>query len=377
MNLEEILDKIKLKKDNVKKKINLGIVGLGFIGAVLLNGCMSIKAPIFDINHGRYIKNIQDIRYQSRLGARPIPSILTKYLDLEDLGEHSYLANMSEKNGLVYTEKAGFIDIHHLRWCVDATAFLSAEFYKNLEQGKQEFSFKLEEPSIYHVKINYPENWKNLDKEQKMNMIYESSIEFGRYTSYTSATWHEILTWHGYKSWGIFHEFPSAFSWEDTISNILGVYIGAKALQDENLDYQKSVTFNLKKELEKLKIQSRDIAEQNLKNLKEWYKLSLLTLSDIKKKNFDIGLDGYITPLIYQGVDAEPLKDYPVPDIDSIRERGFKIKFVIEPKEWEKNKILDIVGQEKYIEPEKDFPKIMQEIKKDAIRIYGQDVDRP
>jgi hypothetical protein len=101
-------------------------------------------------------------------------------------------------------------------------------------------------------------------------------------------------------------------------------------------------------------------------------------LSNIKKRNFDIGLDdGYITPIIYQGVKAEPLKDYPVPNIYYLEERGLEVEVIIEPKEWEKSKILDIIGKEKYIKPAEDFPKIMKEIKKGAIRIYGQDVDKP
>jgi hypothetical protein len=376
MSLEKIIDS--LKKYNIKKKINLRIVSLGFLGAVLLNGCMNIKEPIFQINHGRYIRNPYKIKNPSRLGIRPVPSILTKYLDLENLGKHHYLPHISEKNGLVYTEKAGFIDICHLRWCADVTAYLSAKFYENLEQGKQEFSFKLEEPSIYHIKINYPENWKNLDESEKRNIMYQNSIEFGKYMSYTSSTWHEILTWYGYKSWGIFYEFPSAFSWEDTVSNLLGVHIGAKALKDENLDYQESVTFNLEQELRKLKVQSKEQAKKKLSDLKDWYNISLLTLSNIKKRNFDIGLDdGYITPIIYQGVKAEPLKDYPVPNIYYLEERGLEVEVIIEPKEWEKSKILDIIGKEKYIKPAEDFPKIMKEIKKGAIRIYGQDVDKP
>jgi hypothetical protein len=50
---------------------------------------------------------------------------------------------------------------------------------------------------------------------------------------------------------------------------------------------------------------------------------------------------------------------------------------IIQPKEWEKGKILKIVEQERYISPEKDFPRIMQEIKEDGKRIYGERVDKP
>jgi hypothetical protein len=379
MSLEGILNKINPQKIKDKiKKFNKSLISLGFIGAISLTGCMNIKGPVFEINHGRYIKNLYDRKTPSRLGVRPVPSIATNYLDLKNLGKHSYLGKGSEKNGLVYTEKAGIIDISHVRWCADTTAYLSAKFYENLQQGKEEFSFKLEEPSIYHIKIKYPENWGVLDKEKKMRIIYKNSIEFGKYMSFTASIWHEILTWFGYKSYGIFYEFPSAFSWEDIISNLIGVHIGAKALDDENDFYQESVSLNLEKELRKLLILSKEKAEEKLCELREWYTPSLLTLEDVKKKNFDIGLDdGYITPIVYKNRDSEPLKDFPVPNLNAIEKDGFKIQVIIQPKEWEKGKILKIVEQERYISPEKDFPRIMQEIKEDGKRIYGERVDKP
>ena len=54
----------------------------------------------------------------------------------------------------------------------------------------------------------------------------------GPYMAYTMVTWHEILTWFGYKSVGIVPEYHSSFSWEDTYSNLLGTVLAARALRD-------------------------------------------------------------------------------------------------------------------------------------------------
>jgi len=74
-------------------------------------------------------------------------------------------------------------------------------------------------------------------------------------------------------------------------------------------------------------------------------------------------------------VEGLNLKKYSLPDWD-VSKYGFSIKLKIEPREWEKNKILKIAKRKKRIEPVKDFPVIMNYIKKDAVRRYGVNVDK-
>ena len=68
-------------------------------------------------------------------------------------------------------------------------------------------------------------------------------------------TWHEMVTWFGYKSTGFITEEPSAFSWEDIYSNLIGIRIGAQAVEDKEHNYDTAVTLLIKKELENLQIQ--------------------------------------------------------------------------------------------------------------------------
>jgi len=110
----------------------------------------------------------------------------------------------------------------------------------------------------------------------------------------------------------------------------------------------------------------------------------LIFFINMKKRNFDIGLDdGYVTPSIIQSVPgcegAEP-KLYPVPNLDFLSEYGFSVKLEIEPRVHEKNEILSIVYSEngerrKRIEPDIHFAAIMNYIKEEAITKYGDNVD--
>jgi hypothetical protein len=90
-------------------------------------------------------------------------------------------------------------------------------------------------------------------------------------------------------------------------------------------------------------------------------------------RNFDIGIDdGLISPWVAPSPDNcnEPqIASYPAPDLD-LSKYGFSAKVEIEPKEWEKNKILKIVHKEnkehQRIEPAVHFPVIMEQIIQEA-----------
>ena len=103
-------------------------------------------------------------------------------------------------------------------------------------------------------------------------------------------------------------------------------------------------------------------------------------LVDTIKENIDYGLDdGHITPVLVPGIcdGAEP-ESLPAPTTDILPKYGFSMKYEIQPREWEKSKILKIVfpnGKGRKIQPDKHFPIIMDYIKNDAVQTYGYDID--
>ncbi|MFA5251885.1 MAG: DUF4056 domain-containing protein [Phycisphaerae bacterium] len=312
-----------------------------------------------------------------RRGSYASPTAGTTFLEPYHLGPHSYRFEFHEKgNGIVYTCKAGHVDISHVREAADWTAYLAAVTYKHLENSDPEFSFTLKEGSVCFIHLTYPDSWQSLSVEDKERIAFDLSVSLGRYFGYTAGSWHEILTWFGYKSKGVFPEFPSAFSWEDNFSNLVGADIGAESLRDTERTYDDAVTYAIDKSLENLDVQSAEAARGAAEKVRGiWFEGKVPPFVDMKKRNFDIGLDnGLITPWLIDsicGCEGAEASSYSVPNTKFLAEYGFSMKLEIEPRVWEKDEILNIVYQNeraghKYIEPDKDFPAIMSEIKRES-----------
>jgi len=319
-----------------------------------------------------------------RLGSYPSSIVGMKFLDPGELGPHGYRFNLSEKNGIVYTCKAGHIDIAHLRIAADWTAYLAARTFECLMKNDTGFSFKLNvEPCRYFVQITHPENWKDLPQTDKEQIAHDISIKLGQYLAYTATTWHEVLTWFGYKCIGFIPEFQSAFSWEDSFSNVLGTRLAGQALREPWNEFDRAMTVAIDQELDKLGAQSSGTARRATKNAHEaGFSGHRLFAIDVRKRNFDIGLhDGYVAPTIVPSVcecEGAEAQAYPVPNLSFLSKHGFSVKVEIEPREWEKGKILRIVypdanNRRKRLEPVVHLAQIMDYIKEDAAKRYGCD----
>jgi len=279
--------------------------------------------------------------------------------DPEELGVHAE----SEKNGLVYTCRAGPIDLAHVRKAADWTRYLAGVAFDNMMDDRERFVFKLVAPSRYRVSLAYPADWQALSREQKEHTAREVAVELGQYFALVGTTWHEIITWYGYKSAVFIPEQQSAFTWEDQFSNFLGTYVAGKALADPNADFNEVVTSLLKEELELLDAQSPVTARKAVGSI------------SLRTRYFDMGLDGRITPMLVEDLaecEGQEAQSYAVPGPDEIlSRRGFSLKLEIEPRIIESNKILEVVfpdGGGNQIEPKTHFSVIMQRIKEDAER---------
>jgi len=343
------------------------------VPAILYSPCAQAK----------FLKDAET-RPRGRIACLASSTIGTRYPNPKRLGTHGYRINASERNGIVYTCKAGHIDITHVRKLADWTAYLAAEVREKLRSGETEFSFKFKEPSRFFVHLTYPEDWQDRPGQEKERIIHDISIRLGQYFAHTEGIWHEILTWFGYKSAGFIPEFPSAFSWEDSFSDLLGTYVGAIALRDPEHEFCEAVTLALNRELEKLAVQPRRTAIRAANQVRgRWFSGDLITIS-MKKRNFDVGLDdGFITPWIVpsvRGCEAAQAQPYPVGNLDFLSKYGFSLHLEIEPRELEKGKILSAVypdknAREDRVVPAVHFAKIMDHIRNDAIEKYGPDVD--
>jgi hypothetical protein len=336
--------------------------------SLFLAGCNGVQASISKLEG----------KPRLRKGAYFGSVIPPTYLGPGQLGEH----NSSERNGYVYCSKGGFIDTDHLRKSADWTKLLSDMTFEHIIKSDREFSFRLREPTKYHVKLEYPQWWQHLSDEQQQDMAREISIYLGQYFAHTACVWHEILTWYGWTWTEIGSEYMSAFSWDDIYSNLLGSRIGAKAMRDPENDFNKAVTLQINLELERLDAQPADVARRAADQIHgQWYTGGFYFFVDTKKRHLDVGLDGYVSPWIVPGICEEDFMiSYRVPDTYFVEKFGFKLKLEIEPRERIKGKILKVVFEDeknKRLQPDLHFPIIMDHVKGQAQERYGFNVDLP
>ena len=324
-------------------------------------------------------------RPRARIACLPTATAGTRYPNPFALGGHAYEnPGLWERNGIVYTCRGGFVDITHVRKLTDWTAFLAYRIREAILANRTEFAFRMLEPSVYHVQIEYPEDWEQLAPSAKPEATAEVSVRLGSYLAYTVSVWHEMLTWFGYKGAGFYPEYVSSFSWEDCYSNALGCRIAETALRDPDQEFNQAVTQLLNSELVRLSVQPEPAAWVAGRAVyRNWFTGNYFWYHMVKR-NFDVGLDdGVITPWLAPGMSAcgaSQTVDCPIPTLASLKPLGFAVRFEIEPREWERKEILRIVagdvGKDR-IEPARHFGRILHYIRAQAVARYGPDVDNP
>ena len=341
------------------------------------------------VSHARFLEgSLARKKPRSRMSSPPSATLGTKFMGADKLGKHGYTFNFSEKNGIIYTARGGHIDTPHLRKIADWTAYLASRIQESIGNNESGFSFRMWEPSRHFVTWTYPESWSTLPEAEKEEATRDIAIALGQHLAFTAATWHEILTWHGYRGIGVWPEFQSAFTWEDNYSNLLGCHIAGAALSNPDLKYSEAVTQEIRALVDSLGGQSKRVSRQASAAMRGvWYKGDVMFLK-IYKRHFDIGLtDGQITPWIVTsradlGSSTALPASVPLPDMTPLHRYGFEFNLEIEPREFEKNKILRIVYPDRKtaqnrINPDLHFKLIMDAIIKSAIERYGSEVQQP
>lgn len=352
------------------------------VSSLFISGCTS---PNPGPDSPAYVFHQFVLPPRPRRGSYASSTLGTTFTEPGRLGSHGYYINLTEKNGIVYTCRGGHIDLSHVRKCADWTAYIASHVYEKLIKNERHMSFKMLEPSRYHVPVHYPAGWSTLGSRDKDRIAFEASIEIARHVVYIATTWHEIITWFGYKFPGLYSEYPSAFSWEDTYSNLLGTHIGARALRNNNGNFDEAVTRALDNALEKLIVLPADTARKASDIVRDkWFSGDYIFFVKINARNFDIGFDdGFVKPLLIDGLKQCEQADIfllSVPRLDGLLQYGFRAEMEIEPREWETGRILKVVypsahNRPKRIKPAVHFPVIIDYIEKnppeDVLPVIG------
>ena len=353
-------------------------ISLSFILMILLivmSGCQFGRGMYVPGVHRDYaFEHLRKHTPQVRIGTIAGSSIVAITSNPYDLGKHGYRSNGSEQNGVLYTCRGGHIDLAHLRNVADYTGHLASQAYEHVQNADEEYSFVLGEEAVCFVRLDYPSFWEGMSVKDREPFAKDIAYRLGEYFAYQSSILHEINTWFGYKSAAIYPEFSSAFSWEDTYSNLLGSQIAYAALNNDELGFSDAVTLELAKEMYILGVQPRRTVRQAAKMIKGENGTGV-------ERSFDVGLDdGFITPIVAGQMcgeeNCQPIS-HPVPTLALVKKRyGVDVEFRIQPTVWEKRSIMRAAFGQEYdpeqlIDPEVEFEKLMTYIQRQAAQKYG------
>lgn len=149
----------------------------------------------------------------------------------DDLGTHRYRVGLWPRSaqdetgrGILYGVRSGFLDIAHVRNAIDLTRFVYEPVEKALRRGDRAITLMSAEPDVFRVRLADGASLSTRDRRAVARAVA------GR-VAYLMTTWHEVATWHGYKGMGFITERPSAFSYDDAASHMVGVAAARDALK--------------------------------------------------------------------------------------------------------------------------------------------------
>lgn len=256
-------------------------------------------------------------RPRHRMGSLPFPGLLTNYkaADPERLGRHQYVHIRfehgdlgSENGGIVYTCRAGFLDLVHLRATVDWTWYSWKRLHEAIDQ--EVWSVHIAGPDLtwWRVQLHPPDGWEDWSRAERDAWTDEVSLRTAQRLGYLILTWHEIATWHGHRISLIIPEEESAFTYDDVMSHVVGIRVAERVIRAAPQDYELAVTEALDDELAELQVISRDSAREAAELIEgQWWN------GRLARRHAGAGLEGgTVTPWLIPdladcpNVSAEP-----------------------------------------------------------------------
>lgn len=338
--------------------------------AAMLGGCTSMEA----LPH-------------SRLGAIPFPGPFTLYVSsgVDDLGEHYYsswsarpFSVQEGARGIMYTCRAGFVDLAHVRLTADWTRYIWEQTHTLAAAGGGSHTFDFEN-ARYTLEITLPSWWSGLTETERKAMLRDASLITGQRVACEIMAWHEIATWYGWTTVPLVSEEGSAFTWDDAASHVVGSIVGARVLATGDAEYDRRTGEAMRVLLEELGAVSTDKVDDAAEALNGlWWKDGVAIRRDL-----ETGLNGeakypWLVPNFEPCVGCTPAI-LRIPTLARVRGRnldGF-YRLQIEPSSSVQRRIEAATGLKGEIEPARDYPVILGAIRKEMAQRWGDGFDQP
>jgi hypothetical protein len=309
------------------------------------------------------------------------------YLSIDAMDRRGWVDD--EKNGVAYTCRGGFIDMAHVRDNADLTVALTAAFSRKMESR---FSIDLP-PQWAEIRVvGGPVDPERLGRVGRR----EIAVRAAQWAAFEVSIWHEIVTWYGFAAMESWPEKVSSFSPEDLYSNLLGIKIAGGIIREHGAnssdEYQRGMDIWLQRVLERLEALPREEAVAATRSVDGiwWDSSKRLPAWDLVSRRYmNLGPD--LEPWLVSMATPEPV---PAERFDGCGQEAQPL-VLRSPQGFEGQVFDDLLTVEFVVSDElvaagfplprpesrlvtqRDFPSIVDAVRREMAERLGGDVDRP
>ena len=335
-----------------------------------------------------------------RLGSMPFTGLWTLYTqaDVKDLGVHRYEPWWDRLNGrdevsrgTMYSCGVGFLDLSHIREYMDWTRFVHDRVLERLapheskspsqDLGEAEFSWS---DADFSLRVKAPAWLDALPPAERAAAVREASIRIAQRTTVIMGTWHEIATWYGQTTVMGISEKRSAFTWDDTTSHALAALAAGRALRLSEHNWNLAASRGLAEELAAVGVMRSECETAAVKGSQGvWW-----SDGEPIRRDLDTGLaTGFKTPWLVPRLECCPDAKPMVLSVELPPERwgvdagdwSGAVTLTIQAPPWLLRRVLgrSDLPRGTIINPEADFPAIMERLRTHVRAEHGPLGDKP
>jgi hypothetical protein len=334
---------------------------------------------------------------RDRLGALPFPGTFTLYTkaDPAHLGRHRYghwprpFGGDDEKErGIVYTTRAGFLDLAHVRIAIDWGRHCTRLAQEAIVNGRDGLAVPGPDAAVFHVALEYPNGWGELPVAERARIVDAASRRVGQRVAYLVLTWHEVATWFGYRPF-LFDESRSAFTYDDTVATLVGLRVAGLAMagagEDTDDAFDAAATAALDAELRRLGACTPAQTEQAVRAVEGvWWSgdAPLKRQADVCSADVDAVVPWLVSDLPFAS-DSTVAEPFPIPCDRSLHGGPADVEAVtarveIEPRMRQAAAMRELIpGHPERFREGRDLPPLFDAMRAQMRARYGPDVGRP
>ncbi len=316
----------------------------------------------------------------------PITVHLDNVKSLEQIAPHSYVSHSNveevaelfgERYGLVYTCRGGFIDIAHASDFADWTAYLSAQILRTTT-AQQQLVLPCAAGTARLTLHALPMGDRRTGTE--------SALALAQRIAYQLSVLHEITSWFEVSTFSFVSEKVSAFSPEDSYSNLLGTYVGRRAVLNPQ-PYDHAALAELKaalRELGAVGIADTRAAFDQVAG-RWWDGTKRLPEPTVTlRRNLEWGPESLTPWRAPQPLEAcapfakEPAATLSIPSLDPVTQTPlaarYQLEFRLDPERLPQS--FPYPRESNVVTPD-DFPRLIQTIRSEIEKEYGPESAAP